>query len=425
MRTFIAYTILSFLWLTSLGNYVEVTRSANVYSESNSGSTKLFKAEVGQEYELVSSERVNGYFNIKIPNSELTGWIYRSLVRHHEQDLPSNLSMNELPTEGELKVSVIDVGAGLCTVIEMPNGQYVIYDAGHYRGSGRIAYNQILEVLPSNVPISMMILSHTDGDHIGAASYLLENHLVNHLLWTGYEKSMISSSAPTKTYGRLETALNSISYEMINENLNDRDSMVVPGTEIQFGAATMTLICGFGSPLDSWGRLTNSEQLNAVSIVVKVEYGGTSVLITGDAVGRHLDDPPGSLIATEHYMINEAGEYIDSDIILAPHHGADNGSSEAFIEAVSPEVVIFPAGSHHDHPRESTALRYLEHVDINNIYRTDRGDDEGGHSGDSKDWKHESIEGCTDSYRDDDIEIVIRANGEYSVNYLRPNPECD
>ena len=37
---------------------------------------------------------------------------------------------------------------------------------------------------------------------------------------------------------------------------------------------------------------------------------------------------------------------IDSDVMIAPHHGGGNGSSTKFIEAVSPKYVIFPAGHH-------------------------------------------------------------------------------
>lgn len=46
---------------------------------------------------------------------------------------------------------------------------------------------------------------------------------------------------------------------------------------------------------------------------------------------------------------------IDSDVIVAPHHGANNGSSEKFIEKVSPEFVIFGAGHDHQHPTAAAA----------------------------------------------------------------------
>ena len=104
-----------------------------------------------------------------------------------------------------------------------------------------------------------------------------------------------------------------------------------------------------------------AEFRNAGSVVIRLKYKGKSILFTGDAVGRHIDDPEDALIASEKFMIeNSEVIKIDSDVLIAPHHGADNGSSNAFISAVSPEWVIFTAGHTHKHPRGVAAQRYLD-----------------------------------------------------------------
>jgi competence protein ComEC len=140
-------------------------------------------------------------------------------------------------------------------------------------------------------------------------------------------------------------------------------------------------------------------------------------LFTGDAVGRHLGDPDDALLGSERVMVESAHVIpINSDVLVAPHHGADNGSSTAFIQAVDPEWVIFPAGHDHEHPREATAQRYLAHgVSLNNIFRTDLGDDEGG-----TEWDHGRINGNTDPAGDDDVDILIRSTGEIIVEYRNP-----
>ena len=62
---------------------------------------------------------------------------------------------------------------------------------------------------------------------------------------------------------------------------------------------------------------------------------------------------------------------IDSDVLIAPHHGADNASSTAFILAVSPEYVIFSAGHRYEHARAATATRNLNNgVLPGNMFRT-------------------------------------------------------
>ncbi len=68
-------------------------------------------------------------------------------------------------------------------------------------------------------------------------------------------------------------------------------------------------------------------------------------LFGGDSVGRHSGNDDSTCIAAEKYMVDNAGVItIDSDVLIAPHHGADNGGSTCFIQAVSPEYVIFSAG---------------------------------------------------------------------------------
>ncbi|NIQ14291.1 MAG: hypothetical protein GTO02_07775, partial [Candidatus Dadabacteria bacterium] len=65
-------------------------------------------------------------------------------------------------------------------------------------------------------------------------------------------------------------------------------------------------------------------------------------------------------------VANKDNVSLKSDVIIAPHHGADNGSSKCFIEAVDPTYVIFSAGHRHDHPRAVTAQRYIDHgVSVN------------------------------------------------------------
>ena len=98
---------------------------------------------------------------------------------------------------------------------------------------------------------------------------------------------------------------------------------------------------------------------------------------------------------------------IDSDIIVAPHHGANNGSSTAFVKAVSPKFVIFSAGSKNGHPTSAAANRYLNNnVFKTNMFRTDRGDKIR-----VGEWDHLSEVNGSDGKGDDDVDIVLHADG--------------
>jgi beta-lactamase superfamily II metal-dependent hydrolase len=151
-----------------------------------------------------------------------------------------------------------------------------------------------------------------------------------------------------------------------NINLNELDSTITPGTGFSIGNAKFIFLCGFGQPHPDWSGLSSSEKLNAVSIVMKLEFKGNSILFTGHAVGRHLNDPADALLATEEFLMNNAHDLLPSTIVIAPHHGARNGSSSDFVRLTQPQFVIFPSGHNHHY---STTHLYLQTVSVNNIYR--------------------------------------------------------
>ena len=179
----------------------------------------------------------------------------------------------------------------------------------------------------------------------------------------------------------------------------DRCELYKPS--LHLGDAVITLIAG----CSEWtGPKYGATESNLVSIVLRLDYEGRSVLFTGDTGGRtgeRDDEPPECMLAEELLVENSENVSIDSDVIIAPHHGANDGSSECFIEKVTPEYVIFPAGDRYGHPRKQTAARYLRsEPPPRAILRTDRGNDERN----SDHWEQAT---CDDQKRDDDIDIIL------------------
>jgi len=329
--------------------------------------------------------------------------------------LTGNVDAQQLPSNPNetVEVRVLDVGAGLCNLIKMPGNKYIIYDAGgNYNTNGNRTVEQIKNFIPAGSEIELMVLSHTDADHIVAAGQVIREYKVKKLLWGGYERSMIDAEQPTAAYQRIIAALQAMP-NTININLNQRDSVITPGNHFTIGTTTITFLCGFGKPLAEWGLTDKAEKLNAVSIVMRLDFAGNSVLFCGDAVGRHRDDPEDALIATEKFMVERAPQYLPSTVIIAPHHGAKNASSAAFVKLVKPKAVIFSAGHRFHHPETSTALRYLQYVSTSSMFRTDRGDDEGG-----TEWDYLRVPGTKDGYNDDNIDILLKSDYSYRVFYL-------
>ncbi len=321
-------------------------------------------------------------------------------------------AQGQLPTleDDDLFARVIDSGQALCVVIKMPDNHYMIYDAGNWRSEGEEAYISIKEIIPEGSTIDLMVLSHSDGDHLGAVDEICDTYTVKRIIRSGFERST----------GTWTNADNAIDLEKKNEKCKVVDLSYFdfpPGATYRYGEVFVTMVYGLHKPPDEWGLSKGSgEYRNAGSIVIRVEYKGKSILLCGDTVGRHKGDPEDECRFAEKEMVEMSNVIkIDSDIIIAPHHGADNGNSKSFIEKVSPEYVIFSAGheTRYQHPREIVAQRYLDcHVDINKMFRTDLGDDDG-----IKEWKHGRINGHKDPSGDDDVDIIIRANGNIEVKY--------
>ena len=103
-----------------------------------------------------------------------------------------------------------------------------------------------------------------------------------------------------------------------------------------------------------------TSNLNNESIVLKIVYGTTSILMMGDAEE-----------AVERELISEYGSFLDADVIKIGHHGSSTSSSSAFIGVMAPEQGVLCVGLNNrfHHPSAEVVARYRErHCEI---HRTD------------------------------------------------------
>lgn len=414
---FILSFVLLFYGIETHGQtIVEVIKPAYLKYYATRDSDYCLKMKVGDKLTLLSDEKKNGYFFVQFENCK--GYIYKTLVKFSESSSNSPYAT----IDGKTTISILDTGPGMCTIIRTPSGKHIIYDAGYWSPRG-FSFSKISELIPSEAEIELMVLSHTDGDHISAAAEIVKNYFVKQVLNTGYERSHLGENQRAGYTNLLKALAENPRTKHIN--LHEKDSIITPGTELTIDGVKFTFLCGFGEPLSEWNASfadhqewrVKSLKINSVSIVMKMEFNGVSILFCGDAVGRRINGPEDQLIGTEKWLLENAEGLLKNDIVIAPHHGANNGSSMAFIEATRPETVVFSAGHDHGHPSKEAVNRYLKLVDVNNIYRTDRGDNEGG-----SEWNNNSSQ-CKDPIGDDDISIIIE-RGEYSISYRRPNETC-
>ena len=406
--TFLLTPILAF------AQTLTVSRIANLRSMPDVKSELLEKLNINDELLLLSTEKTNEYYHVSSLLSGQNGWVYSRLVRPTNKTI---LTGTILPAAGVVDIRVLDVGQGLATIIKLPGKKYVIYDAGSdaNQRNGERTLAQIAAHIEKGSEIELLVLSHTDADHITAAATVILNYKVKKILWTGYERGMVKpGEGPTIHYKALTRALTQRP-DTENVNLNERDSIISPGNNFKIGEATFTFLCGFNKPLPEWNLLEPSPMLNSVSIVMKLTYGGRSVLFCGDAVGKANGETETPPIATEKYLIENAAHLLASEVIIPAHHGASNGSSIPFVKLVNPKSAIFAAGRGHSHPTKRTGELFYNYTQ-GEVFRTDLGDDET--KAPVKEWKYKSIKNHKDPYGDDDVHIQLFASGVYRVFYV-------
>lgn len=314
------------------------------------------------------------------------------------------------PAEQGVYTRVIDTGDGLATVTRMPDGFYMVYDAGHWQAKSRIIA-AVEQIVPKDEQIDLLVLSHGDTGHISAAPLILNRYRVRTVLRCGLERT-------TKTWAKLNQVLTDLEASGQTQVINLKHNPLPLGATLLYRRTLITYISGFYTPPEIWGITdrVSPEFRNAGSIVIRLTFQGRSILFAGDAIGRRPGGPPQELMATEGFMTdNQDAIRIDSDILIAPGHGADNAGSTPFIRAVSPEYVVFSAGHGLGLPAAAAVRRYLDQgVAPEKIFRTDLGDDEG-----PQEWDAGRITGHTDPIGDDDIEVFISADGTIRVSYAR------
>ncbi len=112
----------------------------------------------------------------------------------------------------------------------------------------------------------------------------------------------------------------------------------------------------FFAPIDMSLAETN---VNNSSIILRIVYGKTSFLFTGDAE------------IEEELSLLKAGTDIQSTVLKVGHHGSYTSSSEEFLAAIDPDYAVISVGmgSEYGHPHDAALERISKFCPV--IYRTD------------------------------------------------------
>jgi len=214
----------------------------------------------------------------------------------------------------ELIIAFLDVGQGDAIYIRTPRGRTMLIDGGKNR---EVLY-EISKVHPFyDRSIDIVALSHPDLDHIGGLIPVIEQYDVLYAMDTFSDK---------------ESEEYSLFKEILSEHIFHPESGYIIVLEDGIHIEVLWPHSGITNLSDNEG-----------SLVLRLEYHDTSVLLTGD-IG----------FETETHLLDMYGRSLMSDILKVGHHGSGFSTSKDWIQKVDPDISVLSYGceNRYGHPHE-------------------------------------------------------------------------
>lgn len=233
---------------------------------------------------------------------------------------------------GELRMTALAVGQGDATLIELPDGALMLVDGGGAPAGGADPGARV--VVPTlrarrRQHVDVMVLSHPHPDHFGGLLAVLRNVSVGELWDSG--QGEVEGAGP-------------VYRELIGEahrrGIPVRRPPELCGAPRALGGAKVHVLAPCPGFVPGRGANDNS-------LVLKVELGARSFLLTGDAEALAEE----SLLAL--------GPQIAADVLKVGHHGSRTSTSAALLRAVAPRLATISCGTRNrfGHPAPDVSAR--------------------------------------------------------------------
>ncbi|MBQ9552714.1 MAG: MBL fold metallo-hydrolase [Clostridia bacterium] len=223
--------------------------------------------------------------------------------------------------EADFSVHFIDVGQGDCELI-LDHGKVMLIDAGE----ADEAYTVIDYLRRRKIEtIDYVVATHPHSDHVGGLPRVMESFEIKNVILPQLSE-INTPTAPT--YERLLTAVKESGAKVIAAK---------PLAEYTLGESKFTVLA----------PMTQDEELNNMSVVLRLTYQNRSFLFMGDAE-----------TAVEEQILEKQFD-VSCDVLKLGHHGSSSSNSAAFVSAAAPQYAVAECGENnkYGHPhRETVAL---------------------------------------------------------------------
>jgi len=230
---------------------------------------------------------------------------------------------------------MLNIGQGDALFIESPTGTQILLDAGPPR---KILSGLARLMPPFDRTIDAVIITNPDQDHIAGFVDVFKAYKVKQVFEPG-------TNNDSKTYQNLQTEI---------KNKNIEKILAKKGMRLDIGGGAIIDIIFPDRDVSGWTS-------NDGSVVARLVYGETSVMLTGDAS-----------LETERLILKENPNMdFGSTILKVGHHGSRTSTSEEFVQAVDPEYSFISNGKNnkYGHPHQDV-LDTLAEFGVK-VFRTD------------------------------------------------------
>lgn len=234
---------------------------------------------------------------------------------------------------GSLEVHYIDVGQADSILIKTPSGKNLLIDAGNNDDSDLVVNYLKSEGIKK---LDGVIGTHPHEDHIGGLDVVIDTFDIDKVY-------LPKASSTTRTF---KDVLSSI------KNKNLKIIRAKKGVKLDLGNEIKAEILA--------PNKDKYEETNNYSAVLKLEYGDTSFLFTGDAEKEVEEE------------ILASGTNIDIDVLKLGHHGSSSSTTAEFLKKTSPNYIVISVGNDnkYGHPHQET-IDKINKLNVP-IYRTDK-----------------------------------------------------
>ena len=255
--------------------------------------------------------------------------------RFSRAEVDTNVNDNVISlSEEHISVHFIDVGQGDSTLIETEDGKFVLIDAGtndceldflSYLDEHKVEY------------IEYMFLTHQHEDHIGSADAVLDSYYVKNVVKTDIDDDCVNCD-------NLEKSLSDSIKHIDTKVYYPKNGDVYSVDDIDF------TVLSDGTAYDD---------LNDTSICIRMDYGKSTFVFTGDA-RQNVE-----------YDILKSGMDVSAEVYKCGHHGSSTSNSNRFLDEINPDIAIISCaeGNEYGHPHTEV----MDSLDERNVevYRTD------------------------------------------------------